>query len=205
VPALKAKPVATTFAPRSARQQIRRQLRAQRQALAADTRHAAELRIANNLRRLSSYRRAARIAVYFGIDGEVDLTALITDARSRGKATFAPILAGERLEFVELRYDNPMTRNRYGIVEPVDGRRIDPRDLDIVLTPLVGFDRTGTRLGMGKGYYDRTFQFLRLRRHWIRPKLIGIAFALQEIEHIEPRPWDVPLWDAVTDTAIHHF
>jgi 5-formyltetrahydrofolate cyclo-ligase len=69
----------------------------------------------------------------------------------------------------------------------------------------VGFDGTGTRLGMGKAFYDRSFAFLRLRQHWIRPKLIGIAFALQEIEHIEPQPWDVSLWGAVTEADIHYF
>jgi 5-formyltetrahydrofolate cyclo-ligase len=197
--------VANNVATRGTRQQTRRQLRDQRRTLAAELRHAAEQQIVNNVRQLSAYRRAERIAVYFGIDGEVDVTALIVESRSRGKLTFAPVLTGDRLDFVELGAPGEMTLNRYGIVEPVFGRRVDPRTLDIVLTPLVGFDGTGTRLGMGKAFYDRSFAFLRLRQHWIRPKLIGIAFALQEIEHIEPQPWDVSLWGAVTEADIHYF
>jgi len=95
--------------------------------------------------------------------------------------------------------------NFYGIPEPRPIELIDPRTLDLVLTPLVAFDRSGNRIGVGAGYYDRCFAFLWRRRHWFKPKLIGTAYALQCIDPIDPNPWDVPLWGAVTEDGFEGF
>jgi 5-formyltetrahydrofolate cyclo-ligase len=187
------------------RGEIRRTLRERRRALAPNERRIAQKRITRKLSRLAAYRSARRVAVYFAIDGEVDLNGLIQDARACHKTVYVPLVAGERLRFVELPSRATLSRNRYGIPEPRGGHPIDPRKLDIVLTPLVGFDRHGTRLGMGKGYYDRSFGFLMLRRRWVRPKLVGVGFAFQALEDIAARPWDVRLWGAVTDASTHAF
>lgn len=189
----------------SVRGETRRRLRERRRALIGAERRVAQARLARELLRLPAYRRARCIAVYFGIDGEVDLDSVIADARRRHKAVFAPVLAGAGLRFVEIPAQRALSPNRYGIPEPRHGRQLDPRRLDLVLTPVVGFDCRGTRLGMGKGYYDRTFAFLKLRGRWIRPKLVGIAFAFQELSAIVAQSWDVRLWAAVTDRGVHRF
>ena len=154
---------------------------------------------------MRAYQRARKIAVYVGIDGEVDLSAIGEYARSSNKSIFAPVLAQNGLRFVETVTRSGFRRNRFGIPEPHCGRRIDPRELDVVLTPLVAFDNRGHRLGMGKGYYDRCFGFLRRRTRWRKPKLIGIGFDFQKIEKLVPRYWDVPLWGAVTNKGIDYF
>ena len=82
---------------------------------------------------------------------------------------------------------------------------VDPRDLDLVLTPLVAFDNKGARLGLGGGHYDRCFSFLRGRSSWSRPKLVGVGYEFQRIPYIESRPCDVRLWGAVTDVATYRF
>lgn len=92
--------------------------------------------------------------------------------------------------------------NRYGINEPKDTPSIDTETLDIILTPLVAFDRQGHRLGMGGGYYDRTFSFLLNQADIPRPKLIGLAYACQEVPSLSPDPWDVPLHGVVTERKI---
>ena len=74
-----------------------------------------------------------------------------------------------------------------------------------MLTPLVAFNCRGTRLGMGKGYYDRSFGFLTRRMRWVRPKLVGVGFAFQAVQSIVAQPWDVRLWAAVTDAGAHTF
>jgi 5-formyltetrahydrofolate cyclo-ligase len=145
------------------------------------------------------------VAVYLAADGEVDLSGFFSEAQRRGIALYAPLLIGDRLAFRSLEPGSPLTANRFGIPEPTTGAAIDPRSLDLVLTPLVGFDRSGTRLGMGKGYYDRTFRFLRHRRNWLKPKLIGIGFDFQEVSTIATAPWDVPLWGVVTNDGARHF
>jgi 5-formyltetrahydrofolate cyclo-ligase len=189
----------------ASRNDARRTLRERRRALAPCERRVAQKRITRELLRLGAYRRAHRVAVYFAIDGEVDLSLVVRDARARHKSVYAPVLTGERLGFVELRLNTPLTRNRYGILEPRSGRQIDPRKLDIVLTPLVAFNCRGTRLGMGKGYYDRSFGFLTRRMRWVRPKLVGVGFAFQAVQTIVAQPWDVRLWAAVTDAGAHTF
>ena len=66
--------------------------------------------------------------------------------------------------------------------------------------PLLGFDRFGTRLGYGGGYYDRTLQQLKKR-----PLLVGIAFAAQELDTIPREPHDVPLDMIVTEQGARSF
>jgi 5-formyltetrahydrofolate cyclo-ligase len=89
-------------------------------------------------------------------------------------------------------------------VEPGDaGDTIDARWLDLVLMPLVGFDADGNRLGMGAGFYDRKFAFLRHRRAWRRPLLLGIAFDAQRVERFDAALHDVPLWGVVTERAVY--
>jgi 5-formyltetrahydrofolate cyclo-ligase len=72
-----------------------------------------------------------------------------------------------------------------------------------LLLPLVGFDETGNRLGMGGGYYDRTLSYLRQRKHWRRPRLVGIAHECQKVDALAPSPWDVPLDMIVTEERVY--
>lgn len=159
----------------------------------------------SNVQLMRAYQRARRIAVYFGIDGEVDLRLIVQHARASGKSIFAPVLARDGLRFIEIEVRELVRRNRFGIPEPCHGRYIDAQKLDVVLAPLVAFDACGHRLGMGKGYYDRTFGFLRLRTRWRKPKLVGIGFDFQKIDRLAAQYWDVPLWAAVTNAGIDYF
>jgi 5-formyltetrahydrofolate cyclo-ligase len=109
------------------------------------------------------------------------------------------------MHFAELSTDAPLARNFFGIREPQLGARIDPRHLDLVLTPLVGFDDRGVRLGVGRGYYDRCFRFLHGRIHWRRPKLLAVAYELQRVPTLPQQSWDVPLYGVVTELGIRRF
>lgn len=162
------------------------------------------------LQRTRVFRNARRIALFMPNDGEMDPTVVIHDATSHGKALYLPVLAGRgkrELWFVRYRPGQAMTANRFGIPEPVPRPRdrINPRFLDVVLTPLVAFDEAGNRLGMGGGFYDRTFAFLRQRHRWHRPYLLGIAYDFQRCERLPSSPWDVPLSGVVTDAGYHAF
>ena len=77
--------------------------------------------------------------------------------------------------------------------------------LDLVLVPLVGFDDQGTRLGMGGGFYDRSFATRLFRRYWRKPRLIGVAYELQRVAHLDRQPWDVALDGVVTEQRLYLF
>jgi len=96
----------------------------------------------------------------------------------------------------------PLRHNRYGIPEPERGEMLAPDELDVVLLPLLGFDRSGNRLGMGAGYYDRSFEFLREATRPSRPVLVCIGYHFQEVPPMTAEPWDVRLDFVATDREL---
>ena len=130
--------------------------------------------------------------------------AVFSRAWRAKKRIYAPVIDGRgKMFFVLVEPGTTLVRNYFGLWEPsADTARIDPRRLDLVLTPLVAFDENCHRVGMGGGYFDRCFAFLRHRRCWFRPKLIGVAFESQRVAKIAPNPWDIRLYGLVTETGI---
>lgn len=189
----------------SKRRQLRRELRARRRALPDAVRALADRAIRAHIKRLPEYRRARRVALYLAFDGEPSLGALVEAARLHGKRVYVPVLRGTTMRFAELAAGATLRPNLFGIMEPKLGGRIDARRLDLVLTPLVAFDDHGVRIGVGRGYYDRCFRFLRHRKAWRRPKLLGVAYELQRVPPLAPSSWDIPLWGVVTETGARRF
>ena len=187
------------------RRQLRREIRAKRRAIPAAVRAQADQAIDAHIRSLPEYRRARSVALFLAFDGEPSLSSLVEAARRHRKQLYVPVLRGMTMTFAELVPGTTLAANFFGIMEPKVGRRIDARKLDLVLTPLVAFDDRGVRIGVGRGYYDRAFKFLRHRTHWRRPKLMGVAYELQRVEALTPSSWDVPLWGVVTERAVRRF
>jgi 5-formyltetrahydrofolate cyclo-ligase len=187
------------------RRQLRRDLREKRRALPDAVRAQADGAIHTHLRSLPELRRAQRIALFLAFDGEPSLAPLIEAARRSRKHLYVPVLRGMTMTFAELEPSTSFAANFFGILEPKLGRKIDARELDLVLTPLVAFDDHGVRIGVGRGYYDRCFRFLRHRSHWRRPKLLGVAYELQRVPPLTPNAWDVPLWGVVTELGVRRF
>jgi 5-formyltetrahydrofolate cyclo-ligase len=139
------------------------------------------------------------------MDGELDPGPALALARSRGCRLFVPVItrfSRRRMRFSALDDLAPMRRNRWGIPEP-GHPGIHGRWLELVLVPCVAFDATGERLGMGAGFYDRHFSFLKNRSAWRRPRLLGLAYDFQRVPRIDVRSWDVPLWGVVTERAVY--
>jgi 5-formyltetrahydrofolate cyclo-ligase len=187
--------------------EARRRLRRLRASIDRVERLAAEQAIVTALERLRLFRRDARVALYLPMRGEVDLRPAIEAAWHRGTAVFVPRIVSRRrarMTFVPWTPDGPRRRNIFGIEEPTLGAgRLDARQLDTVVMPVVGFDGRGNRLGMGAGYYDRALRRrLDRTRVWRRPRLVGVAFACQELPSIPASPWDVPLDLIVTERDV---
>ncbi len=187
--------------------EVRRSLRARRRTLPARQRVQLSHNLVHILARSRLLRRAQRIAAYVPNDGEIDLSALFPILRARGRHLYLPTLMRSRLCFLPCIRETPLLLNRYGIPEPGVSPRhqIAPQALDLVLLPLVAFDTKGNRLGMGGGYYDRSFAFLRQRQHWRKPTLIGMAYDFQQVERLNAQPWDVPLDGVVTESGLQWF
>ena len=160
----------------------------------------ASLHIAERVFRAPFFSLCQLIGCYLPKDDEVDTWPIISRAWQMKKRIFAPIIAqtGEML-FREVSADSDLINNQYHIPEPVRGEIITPKHLDIVITPVVAFDSRNHRIGMGGGYFDRTFSFLGGRRAQFKPKLIGLAFACQRVEKISPNPWDIRVFTTITE------
>ncbi|MBM5812560.1 MAG: 5-formyltetrahydrofolate cyclo-ligase [Gammaproteobacteria bacterium] len=174
---------------------LRRELRAARRAVDETARAAAAVALVAQLARLGLPRPGARIAAYLPLDGEIDPSAVLARARARRCAIHLPVITDWRSRRMRLVPEAELFRRPV----PDDSARW----LDLVLVPLVAFDAGGNRLGMGAGFYDRHFAFLRARRAWRRPRLLGLGFELQRVTALAPAPHDVPLWGVVTERAVY--
>lgn len=189
------------------REEIRREMRRLRREVAPGHAGRAAQAIAHHLIRNGLLRRSRRVAVYHSADGEPDLGPVVRYLwRCHGRC-YLPVLEGDGMAFHPYSPATVLVANRFHIAEPQvrRGARLHPRCLDLVLTPLVAFDRHGNRLGMGGGYYDRSFAFLRHRRQWRRPLLVGVAYGFQQVTQLPAREWDVPLTGVVTEAGFIRF
>jgi 5-formyltetrahydrofolate cyclo-ligase len=192
------------------RNEQRRHLRTQRNNLNSDEILTASRSIAKHLIHTSLFSSSKRIACYMPARGEVDTLPIMEVAWGRGKQVYLPILSplgDNKLWFAEFEPCDPMVINRYGIPEPIFSKRkmIHPVQLDLVLAPLVGFDSKGHRLGMGGGYYDRTFTFLNYRKSFLKPWFIGLAYHFQQLPALESHFWDVDLKGVITEERLQMF
>jgi 5-formyltetrahydrofolate cyclo-ligase len=186
------------------RQSLREELRARRAALTAAQRIAAAGAVAQHLESLPEFLVDRHIAGYWAVRGELPLLAVVGALRRREQRYYLPVLNGDSLCFASWRTDEPLEPNRYGIPEPrvapVDCTA--PADIELVLVPLLGFDRRGNRLGSGAGYYDRSFAFLAEGERPRAPILVGVAYACQEVPSLAAEAWDIPLDFVVTENEL---
>ena len=194
---------------RASRRQLRQTLRQKRRSLSFEEQRQASERLALNLLRHPDLHRARHIGIYLANDGEIDPHVYLDIARRKGIRFYLPVLHPiheGRLVFSPYYDGVELTANRFGIPEPAfsKGLRRPAWALDAVLFPLVGFDEQGGRLGMGGGFYDRTFAFSRIRPR-LAPKLIGLAHDFQKVKKLPIEPWDVPLHSVVTDKRGYRF
>ena len=178
----------------------RRAAKSARRALSPDYRLAASSTIAKRVVRMHEFVACDALACYLPMPDEVDATSVIARAWRMKKQVYAPVIDRHGgMNFVRLRPDTRLVRNWYGLWEPESGVQIQAQDIDLVITPVVAFDKHRHRIGMGSAYFDRCFAFLRHKRHWLKPKLVGLAFNCQQVEKIKPNPWDIPLYRVITE------
>ena len=184
--------------------ELRQRNRKKRAALSANQLERAAAALAVRIIALPEFELAKRIAAYFAVNGEISLEPVIDRALAEGKRVYLPNLDHESLRFSPYFHGQKMRINRFRLPEPdvAEDEMLPPGDLDLVLAPLVVFDACCNRIGMGGGYYDRSFAF-RKDPTQRTPALIGVAHEMQKVERIEPESWDVRLDKIVTDEAVY--
>ena len=191
---------------------LRQQIRQQRRALSDTEREQASFLLCERIASSKAFKQSKHIAFYLTNDGEIDLGLLIEHAWQQGKKCYLPVLAKpntpnmQRLWFIPYTPRTKLKNNRFGIQEPIHSYKARSRktlSLDLILMPLVAFDLEGNRVGMGGGFYDRTLAFLRQKKFWHKPNLLGVAYDFQKHEQLEANFWDIPVQAIATDKYLY--
>jgi 5-formyltetrahydrofolate cyclo-ligase len=152
--------------------QLRSDLRQRRQSLGQEQQLQAARDMAQQVASLPLWHDAQRIALYLAADGEIDTGPLAEAARDLGKQLFLPLIhAGSE--------------------------QCAPEALEIIFLPLVAWDKSGHRLGMGSGFYDRTLDGIK------GPLRVGLAHEVQQVASVPHDPWDIALHFVATNAALY--
>lgn len=181
------------------RHALRTQARAARRGLDEARRLEAAQALRVHLLARGEITGARRLAAYLAAGSEIDPLPTLEALQAQQIEIYLPHIqhAQPGMHFAHWNGDlHHLKPNRFGILEPMveTSELLGADQMDVILLPLVAFDRRGHRLGSGAGYYDRALA-LRARRP-APPLLIGVAHACQELEAIPAEPWDIPM-DAV--------
>lgn len=140
------------------------------------------------------------VAAYWRIRDELDCQPILVKLMDSNQKVVLPVVVGpeDPLDLRVWEQGASLYESGFGTLAPSElAPKAEP---DIVIMPLLGFDKTGTRLGYGGGYYDRTLASMKKK-----PKLIGLAFAAQELDRIPREAHDMPLDAIVTEAGVRHF
>ena len=176
---------------------LRRAALAARDALDPATRQTASASIVRALLALPDLGEARLIGAFWPIRSEVDPRPAAEGLLARGQRVALPHVTPEGLIFREWRAGDTLVAGRFGLSEPDPS--LPPVEPDALIVPLAAFDRTGQRIGYGRGYYDGAIARL---SHTAPVLTVGIGFAAQEVERVPAEPHDRPLRFVITEAGV---
>lgn len=174
---------------------IRRVVKAARQAMTPDERAAASRRIATRLLSRSDLAAAQTVLLYAALPDEPDTLELVSRFAAQGSRVLLPTVVGDDLWLRVYTTPQESVVGAFGITEPTGPRFTDFAAIDWVLVPGVAFSPGGQRLGRGRGYYDR----LLCHPDFAGVKKVGCAFSYQLFPALPTEPHDILMDDVVTD------
>ena len=184
----------------AAKAALRDAARAARRAITPEARElAAEAVAARVLEFLSELPAQATVLAYRATDEELDPASAVAGLRVRGVRIALPrVNAAGGLDVCEASEDCELSPGSLGIFEPVQGTPlVGATEIDAVLVPGVAFDRSGFRLGYGKGYYDQLLPLLRAGC-----LTVGLAFDEQLVTEVPHDERDVPVGAVATPGGV---
>ena len=188
------------------RKQLRYSLRQLRRNLLGSEQKAASNALYDLVTRQQFFTSAKNLAFYLSFDGEVNPNPILEKALEEDKSCYLPVTSKNNqheMSFRLYKADTSLKENKWGIQEPSELQpSISPLNLEVVFVPLVGFDEKCFRLGMGKGFYDKAFNF-KNQSISAKPLLVGLAYECQRVQEIPTESWDVRLDLVVTAERIY--
>ena len=188
------------------RSELRQQMRVHRQQLSLQGQTKMAEKVVDQVCNSAIFYQSTHISAYISHGGEIDPASILRLAWQLNKTCYLPVMqAQKQLCFVKYEVEDELKPNAYNILEPTiqPEKIIQAPQLDLVLVPLVAFDRHGNRLGMGSGYFDATFSFLKNTKRPTNPYLLGLAYEWQQCETTYPAEWDIKLDAIATENTIH--
>jgi 5-formyltetrahydrofolate cyclo-ligase len=175
----------------------RERLICQRLAIPADQRGRHSEQIAKRLDELVGDPAGLVISAYWPFRGEPDLRAWLDRIAMRGARTALPVVIRQKqpLLFRVWRPGDPLERGVWNI--PVPSSKAESAIPELVIAPIVGFDRDGYRLGYGGGFFDRTLAALP-----VKPRVFGVGYSQFLLPTIYPQPHDIRMDLIVTETGV---
>ena len=184
--------------------EIRRQILQQRNKLDRNQLNAYSKNLSIQIKAHHLFKTAQNIASYLPFGKEISTVPIHRELTKYNKHLFVPkIIKGQlnQMLFCEINSDTRYKHNQFGIKEPDNNNNLKhAKQMDLILLPLVAFDKNGNRLGMGGGYYDRALSFRRNRKVWRKPVLLGLAYDFQQVNALPKQTWDIPLDGIVTNS-----
>lgn len=153
---------------------------------------------------LPEYQAGRTIMYYLDVRTEVRTRHYLPTALASDKKIVVPYCVDGELELFHLENMDELDVGMYKILEPkpdlraLPEKRVDVKELDLIMVPGVGFDRTGARMGHGKGYYDKLLEHARLET-----PLVALAFECQMFEEIPTAEHDIFMDKIVTEKDIY--
>ena len=153
-------------------------------------------KIFNLLKKITTLNKKI-VGGYYPINNEIDDLEILKNLEKKKIKISLPVIEKNfKINFIKCSLNDPFVINNYGIPEPGEGKVVYP---DILLIPLVAFDKKLNRLGYGAGFYDRFIKFLKKKKNIIT---IGLAFDFQEVYLIPVSKHDQKLDYIVTNKKI---
>jgi len=185
--------------------QLRRSLQKRLVEIGAEQRSLKSRKACQNLISTPEFRDSSRkvVMMYLSLPHEVDTSEAILHAWQLGKTVVVPKVSWEQRHMIPVRIDSLETgfsTSSSGLRNPICGIPIPFVEIDLVVTPALGFDREGNRLGRGGSYYDRFFA-----NEEMRAPRCGFAFAEQVVDSIPVTETDIAMDFLVTDEEVIYF
>ena len=190
------------------KRKIRQEFLKKRNNLSRDEIKSKSEKIEKELFSLPEFQRAKTVMFYVSFRSEVETEKMTRNALKLKKKIVIPVVHGEKIVVSEIKnLKKELTKGSFGIKEPKKEfrRRVNQKEIDLVVVPGVVFDKRGGRLGYGRGYYDRFLRSKSIRSRISRSRqcaLIGLAFDLQIARKIPLVEEDMKVDKIVTESGI---